>query len=272
MIKFPSTLLPKTNDPAEIQKGHLDLLKKINQLAGGGVLSLVQEDYREKVDDGYEMIDANCGANQHTVYLSPSQQVPGRARTYGKNDSGAGELRLLCQGNDVIKYPGGTATAVYVGLQNQNTTLIAVSGGFEIVAGVVQPVPTEPSLGTPHEMAFANRSPNYVVNTSTTPAATWSAAVTMTYAPTGANWGYCMMYRAGVTNPDAFVVAKASGITLDTAANFQYQYPGVFLEVGGAAGLSGMVWIPIDANKQFKWCTVGGNGLIHIASPVAYMS
>lgn len=31
--KYPSTLLPQTADPSEIQKGHLDLLKKINEVA-----------------------------------------------------------------------------------------------------------------------------------------------------------------------------------------------------------------------------------------------
>lgn len=32
-MTFPSTLLPQTNDPKEIQKGLLDLLSKLNQLA-----------------------------------------------------------------------------------------------------------------------------------------------------------------------------------------------------------------------------------------------
>jgi hypothetical protein len=131
------------------------------------------------------------------------------------------------------------------------------------------PVASEPSLGTPHEMSYANRTASLVVDTSTTPAATWSAAVTLSYAPTGAKWAYCLMYRTAISNPDALVVARASGMTLDTAAGFQYKYPGAFCEIGGYC--NAMVWIPIDANKQFKWCTVGGNGLIHIASPVAYM-
>ena len=32
MPKFPSTLLPQSNDPKEIQKAALDLLDKINQV------------------------------------------------------------------------------------------------------------------------------------------------------------------------------------------------------------------------------------------------
>jgi len=31
--KYPSTILPQTNDPQEIQKGNLDLLAKINEVA-----------------------------------------------------------------------------------------------------------------------------------------------------------------------------------------------------------------------------------------------
>jgi hypothetical protein len=132
------------------------------------------------------------------------------------------------------------------------------------------PVPAEPSLGTHHEESYANRTASLLVDTSTTPAATWSAAVTMTSVPVGTKAGYCMMYRSAAANPDAFVVAMASGMTLDTAAGFQYKYPGLHLEIGGYG--DNMIWIPIDANKQFKWCTVAGNALARIGSPVAYLS
>jgi len=37
--KYPSTILPQTNDPQEIQKGNLDLLAKINEVAASGATS-----------------------------------------------------------------------------------------------------------------------------------------------------------------------------------------------------------------------------------------
>ncbi len=169
MAKYPSTLLAqvagKTDSKdieREIQKADLDLLQKINDVAGSGgtILSLKQTNYIERINDGYAMIDVECGASQRVVTLLPSSGIQLRSRTYAKNDSGAGELKLQCQGSDVIKYPGGTATAVYVGLQYQNTTLLAIPGGFLITDGVVQPVTGEPSQGTdhPHTYRFLNNS------------------------------------------------------------------------------------------------------------------
>jgi len=99
-------------------------------------------------------------------------------------------------------------------------------------------------------------------------AATWSAAVTVSNVPTGAKAAYCFALRNAQTNPDALVFAAASGMTLDTAAGFQYKYPGVHTDIAGYG--SNMVIIPLDSNKQFKWATVGGTGTTRVGPAVGY--
>jgi hypothetical protein len=192
-VKFPSTLLAQIKDKSdpkdverEIQKADLDLLSKINEVAslGSSVLALNQKDYTERANDGYGMIDVTCGSSQRTILLAQSSTVMLRSRTYGKNDSGAGELKLQCQGADVIKYAGGSATSVYVGLQYQNTTLLAIPGGYVITGGVTQPVASEPSLGTLHLFPY-NATTRIVVN-GVAGSAAWSGAVDCSpYVPVG---------------------------------------------------------------------------------------
>lgn len=270
-MKYPSTLLAQTGNPVDIQKADLDLLKKINEIAGGSILSLRQTGYNEKPNDSYDLIDVNCGANQQTVNLAPAQQVPLRSRTYGKNDSGAGELRLLCQGTDVIRYPGGTAMACYVGGQYQNVTLVAVSGGYVIAAGVVQPVPGEPSLGTPHPTSDANRSSTLVVSTSVCTAGVWSAAVTMTGAPTDAKAAYSLCKILIVAGNPFLSVEAASGYTLSdiTVGSNAFKYHTGFAPVVSVAFL-GILKIHLDANKQFRWCSSVTNATVQIGSAIDY--
>lgn len=277
-MRFPSTLLAQIagkSDPKdverEVQKADLDLLTKINEIAGGNTLTLSSTGYREKVGDNYDLIAISTGATTQTVTLAVGKQVLGRQRTYAKTDSGAGEVKLSCTGTDVIYYAGGTATAMYVGLQYQSATLLAISGGYLLIGGVTQPVSGEPSFGTLHEIAYANRNSTPLVNTSTNTAGVWSAAVTIANAPPGARIAWCMATITKAALSPALAVEAASGVTLSdvtVGSNiFLYQ----FCSPDSAGGQSWRLMpIPIDASKQFKWVTTSTNSSVTILAPVFY--
>lgn len=59
--KYSSTLLPQSADPLEIQKAVLDLLKKINEIAGGGAASVptgaIQMWGKAEAPEGYLLCD-----------------------------------------------------------------------------------------------------------------------------------------------------------------------------------------------------------------------
>lgn len=158
-MRFPSTLLAKIagkSDPKdverEVQKADLDLLSKLNEIAGGNILTLSSTGYREKVGDNYDLVALSTGVSSQTVTLAMGKQVQGRSRIYAKADNAAGGVKLSCQGTDTIRYAGGSASMMYIGLQYQAVTLFAVSGGYILVGGATQPVSGEDSIGTakPH--------------------------------------------------------------------------------------------------------------------------
>jgi hypothetical protein len=143
-------ILPQTNDPKETQRALLDLASKIPSSSGGNIYALNQANYTETNNDAYDMIDVNCGASSRTITLRKAGTTLLRRRMYAKNDSGAGEILLVAQAGQKIYYPGGSASQMYVGLQYQFVTLEETASGYYITGGVVQPVPGEPSQGTPH--------------------------------------------------------------------------------------------------------------------------
>lgn len=140
-------MLARGNSETEIRKGSLDLLDKINAIGQGTTTTITNADYSEKPDDGWDLLQFMTGATSRVCTLSPSKQVAMRRRTYAKIDSGAGEVVLRCQGQDAIFYPGGSAATMYVGLQYQVVELVAVTGGYLLARGVVQPVALEPDVG-----------------------------------------------------------------------------------------------------------------------------
>jgi hypothetical protein len=132
----------------------------------------------------------------------------------------------------------------------------------------------EPSMGTPHPCSDANLSTTALVDTGTNTAGTWSAAVTMTGRPTGARAGYCHVSIAKGSAAPILSVAPATGITLSdiSTGNNWRKYVSIRSPSSGAgAGYGGtMVWIPIDSNGQFKWCTTDSNSTVLIGPPVQY--
>ncbi|HXK36976.1 MAG TPA: hypothetical protein VJ553_05345 [Candidatus Paceibacterota bacterium] len=273
MAKFPSTLLPASSDITETRKAILDLLAKINQIAGsdssaGGGMKSVSTSYTFTPDDGVTDLFVTTGAATITVTLDRSSRNSGRVVRIWKADAGAGEVKIA--GNNT----GGTAetisgyTNVYVGLQYQHADIYQDGTTNFNIGQYIAPVAGEPSLGTKHWVAYASRSTTPIVDGTVTAANTWSNAVTVSVAPTGAKAMYCRCYRAGQTNPDGLFFEAASGVTLDTGALWYRKYPGVFAPAGGTS--EGMVWIPLDSNKQFKFASIGGVQANYVMPPVAY--
>jgi hypothetical protein len=133
------------------------------------------------------------------------------------------------------------------------------------------PIPSEPSLGTPHPTSDANRSSSAMVNTSTNTAGIWSGAVTMTGVPTGAKAAYCTCYIQLAGQTPYMCVEAASGYTLSdiTVGTNYLKY---FSLKTPASGIGGLVTIKIhlDSNKQFKWCTSNTNSTVLIGSAIDY--
>jgi hypothetical protein len=133
------------------------------------------------------------------------------------------------------------------------------------------PVPAEPSLGTPHQVGYANRTTTFPVSTATNTAGTWSAAVTMTGVPTGAKAAWCECRVNKAADVPALAVEAASGVTLDdiTASENLSKYWHVRAPIAGAWGW-GVIKIPLDSNLQFKWCTTISSSTVGIGSAIDY--
>jgi hypothetical protein len=266
-------ILPQTNDPKEIQKALLSLAQMIPDAGGGTVLSLNQKDYTETNTDQYGLIDVKCGTASRTIILRKAGSNLLRRRMYAKNDSGAGSIILSAQAGQKIYYPGASASQMYVGLQYQFVELEETASGYYITGGVVQPVAGEPSLGTPHHNSDANKSSALLVSTAVNTAGTWSAAVTMLGAPAGARaaWCGCQIYKSGsypLLCVEAATGYTLSDITVGTNAYKYWQVPGV--NSGVIAPMTIMARIPLDANKQFKWCSSVSSSNVIIGSAVDY--
>jgi hypothetical protein len=265
-MKFISTLLAQIADKKdakdverEVQKADLDLLAKINEIAGGSILSLNQKGYTEKPNDGYAMIDVTTGGTTQIITLARASQVATRVRTYAKNDNGAGELLLACQGQDVIQ-SGGTATAVYVGLQNQSVTLLAVTGGYRIVAGVTQTVAGEPSIGTWHDIASPSGSTIYSGN----PAA--FTTITFTGCPVGTKKIKCFLYGLRSTATTATIQYRPTGS--GAAVNNSR----VLVKLTGVAtGMTGGGQVELPVNSAFQVdITADGGDTVTVYDAFAY--
>jgi hypothetical protein len=139
------------------------------------------------------------------------------------------------------------------------------------VAGDVQPVPGEPSLGTAHPVADGNKTNVLVVSSAVNTANVWSAAVTLTKAPAGAKMGYCNFYFTLAGTMTRLGVARASGETL---YNISGNPPWLNMILGrnqsNGSVCEGMGWIPIDSNKQFKWCCADSNVTVRISDATYY--
>jgi hypothetical protein len=135
------------------------------------------------------------------------------------------------------------------------------------------PVAGEPSLGTIHYLAYSQRSTTLVVTTATNTAGTWSAAVTMPNVPVGAKGALCSCDISKAAATPLLAVEKASGVTLDdiTAGNNDRKYTRLPSFAAGQPAQN-MLWIPLDGNLQFKWCTNVSNSNVTVDSPVAYSS
>jgi hypothetical protein len=284
-MKFPSTLLAQIADKKEpkdiekeIQKADLDLLDKINQISGSSSSSStyksVSAAYTFTKSDGISDLFVTTGSSDVTITLDKSSNGPRTVRVW-KADSGAGEV--VIQGNTT----GGTTetvngyTTVRAGVQYQHCDIYQDGKGNNFVVGqYLQTVALEPSMGTPHPCSDANLSTTALVDTGTNTAGTWSAAVTMTGRPTGARAGYCHVSIAKGSAAPILSVAPATGITLSdiSTGNNWRKYVSIRSPSSGAgAGYGGtMVWIPIDSNGQFKWCTTDSNSTVLIGPPVQY--
>lgn len=269
-MTFPSTLLPQTNDPKDIQKGILDLLDKINKVApstgaSGSTYKSVSASYTFTSSDGITDLFVTTGATSVTITLDKSSNGPRTVRIW-KSDSGVGEVVVI--GNTT----GGTTETingyanVIAGLRYQHCDIYQDGQGNNFLVGqYLQPVSGERSLGTDHITSDANRTVSMVVNTSTNTAGVWSAAVTMTGVPVGARAAYCQLYMATVGSRVA--VEAATGYTLSdiTAGGNQWlKYHGT-----SATGNS-IIKIHLDANGQFKWCTGVTSTALIISSAIDY--
>ena len=175
-MTFPSTLLPQTNDPKDIQKGILDLLDKINKVApstgaSGSTYKSVSASYTFTSSDGITDLFVTTGATSVTITLDKSSNGPRTVRIW-KSDSGVGEVVVI--GNTT----GGTTETingyanVIAGLRYQHCDIYQDGQGNNFLVGqYLQPVSGEPSLGTWKDIAAPTAGDVYL-NASPT-AGTW---------------------------------------------------------------------------------------------------
>ena len=117
--KYPSTILPQTNDPQEIQKGNLDLLAKINEVAASGATSSSIPWTKEAI-----YVPTFTGFGTVTVSNFSWTRVGNRIKIMGKFTSGtptAVEARmslpvvdgvqLIC---DAVLIPSITVCGIYI--------------------------------------------------------------------------------------------------------------------------------------------------------------
>ena len=191
-----------------------------------------------------------------------------RTITYCKTDATTGVVQMS---GSAISIMGASVTSLY--LINKGDELTVQSDGSEWVvkSGPVQPVPSEPSLGTPHPVADGNKTNVLVVSSAVNTADVWSAAVTLTKAPAGAKMGYCNFYFTLAGTMTRLGVARASGETL---YNISGNPPWLNMILGrnqsNGSVCEGMGWIPIDSNKQFKWCCADSNVTVRISDATYY--
>ncbi|MFA5377256.1 MAG: hypothetical protein WC455_16015 [Dehalococcoidia bacterium] len=151
-MKFDSTILPSDNSAGEIKKMGLDLLSKINSIADAvtKIDAIHGSWYSEKTTsftigdlDHYAVYGAKTGTNALVATLPAPANNKGRIITFIKTDVDSGTLQIT----DLLS----TWTSLY--LINQYDTLTVQSDGaaWSCKSGPVQPVSSEPSLGTPHD-------------------------------------------------------------------------------------------------------------------------
>lgn len=127
---------------------------------------------------------------------------------------------------------------------------------------------TDPILGTTHHSSYANRTSTLVVNSGSNTLNVWSAPVTMTGVPVGAKAAWCMatVYLSGMA-PTVWVEA-ATGYTLNSPPS-QVKYLG-FTSILPGASVYGLVKIPLDSNRQFRWVCNVSNVCVGIGSAIDY--
>jgi hypothetical protein len=220
--------------------------------------------------DRYTDYLITTGSSSDYTFVPPTLADAKSIITLWKVDSGTKEVVFDPPGSETIIWPGGSGTSVRVGLQGQHVTLMPTSAGWLIVSGVVQPVAGEPDVGGGvHHIADASRSTTLLVNTSTNTGGTWSAAVTVSGVPSGTS-----EFLSGgvilVTGTNLVAFEKATGVTLSditTGSNYRkYRH----WRIETATRFGAPIWIPLDASKQFKWCTFTNNTSVEIESPTAY--
>ncbi len=94
------------------------------------------------------IVAMTTGASTQTLTLGPLLYNLDREVELHKMDSGAGECQFAASGSEKFIGPGGAQYSnLYVGRQGQRCRVRAMSDGWHIVGGVVQPVALEPDIG-----------------------------------------------------------------------------------------------------------------------------
>jgi hypothetical protein len=138
-------------------------------------------------------------------------------------------------------------------------------------ASLYSPVPSEPSIGTPHPTSYINRSNALMLNDSANTADVWSSAQTMAGVPVGAKaaWCMCRCYKAAATPRCSF--EAASGITLSAVTGTGFmRYVNTGLAENNGVGVWRYLRIHLDSNRQYKYCTDTSSSTVEICNPIDY--
>ena len=259
-----------TNIPASDTNGGLSILADLIACGwGSNVKSLNGAGYTVLDNDHFTFVITINGAGNYDDTLPASANNQGRILGFIKVDSGAGYVRLLPNGADTFE---NGATALYVSKQYQSVGFICFGAVWYRLWGALQPVPGEPSMGTPHIIGDANRAASTLVSTAVNTSGVWSAAVSAPAgAPMGAKAMWCLCECTIASAGAALCVEAATGYTLSdvSVGNNRAKYWGVETSIANHRA-SGIIKIHLDSNKQFKWCTFYTSSTVAIYYPIDY--
>ena len=181
-------------------------------------------------------------------------------------DSGVGEVLTDGEGAEILVFPGGSATGLYLGLAGQYHALIGMVDGWHCIGGSVQRVASQPCLGKLYPTTGVETAWEY---SNTAPTASTFYTVTFTKCPAGATGVVCFVRIMGVAGSPDSMRWRPYG-SADTYANSFHRK---IVEV--ASGLDAptdgsQVMIPVDSSFRVQVAVGNGESDIYVGKPQMY--
>jgi hypothetical protein len=243
-----SPLLVTKTGVEDINRALNDLSQKIGSDPSASIKA-VSSSYSFKANDGLFDLFVTCGTNDVTINLDRSAANKGRVMRVWKADAGVGEVVVKPNGTETIN---GYAT-VRAGLQYQHCDIYQDGQTNFLIGQYTQPVASEPSLGTWHDVAAPVDAwlLNQVVAAGTWYTVTFPVGAGAGYVPVGTKkvkaYGQLFKTTAAV-NSTMFYRIYGSGAGTNRCRSLLSVYTALLDDVISA----GQIELPIDSQGRVE--------------------